>query len=405
MAKQKITVLFTALLMFAAALPVWAAVTIEGVYTNYESPSTSSATVYYQGTPPFTIYSSPDGQDWVLRASGVNVYSYIYTGCTNYVNYYFKIQDNLGSTALALAFPPDNNPHGSFKFNTSYCAACHVTHAGSGIYLMKSPNAVALCTTCHDGTQSKYDVMNGKVKLPGGDWGETSGGPFGALRTEADLPAGESVESAVYTGYTSESTQPVTNSPTSIHNLGRAFNTAPGGVSDKEAGMGCESCHDPHGNSRNFRNLKNTIKVTDTLSVDINFQAFAETDPAKSSGYGENVTYNTGSIYFCSACHSDYNQASGSGSTAATSTNQPGFPLTASSMNKFIHAVNTPLYFEGEYLTTSLPVEVGTGINTVVCLSCHHSHGTARTGASQLTGSTALIRIDDQGVCQECHKK
>ncbi|KNZ69269.1 putative multiheme cytochrome c [Thermincola ferriacetica] len=391
--------------LFTVISPALAAVTIDGVKITYESPTTSVSTVYFQGTPPFTIYCSLDGQDWSQKATGVTVSSFTYTGCRNYVNYYFKIQDSTGSTAVGVAFPPDNNPHGSYKTDSSYCAACHVTHAASGVYLMKAPNAVALCTTCHDGTQSKYDVMNGRVKLPNGDWAETSGGPFGALRTEENLPVGESVYSAVYAGYTSESNVAINNSPTSIHNLGVSFNVAPGGVSDRLTGLSCESCHDPHGKGGNFRNLRTVIRVTDTLSVNVNFRAFAETDPAKSSGYGENITYDTGSIYFCSACHSDYNQPSGSGSVAATSTQQPGFPLTAASMNKFIHAVNTPLYYKGEYLTTSLPLEVGTGVNTIVCITCHHSHGTARKGISQRTGSTALIRLDRQAVCEECHKK
>ena len=385
--------------------PAGAVVNIDGVSVNYETDTTSVLSVYYSGSPPFAIYSSFDGERWNQLATNVAVYSYSYSNCTNYVNYYFKVQDQMGNSAVTPAFPPDANPHGSYKINTSYCAACHVTHTAAGTYLMKAPNVVALCTTCHDGTQSKYDVMNGVVRLPGGEWGETSGGPFGALRTEEELPVGELVYSAVYSGYTSESEQNITNSPTSVHNLGTGFNQAPGGVSDLTEGLGCESCHDPHGNSRNFRNLKNVIQVTGGLSVAIDFQAFAETDSAKVHGYGEDINYNTGSIYFCSACHSDYNQASGSGSTSATGTNQPGFPLGAPSMNKFIHAVNTPLYYNGEYLTTLLPVESGSGINTVVCLTCHHSHGTARTGISRRTGSTALIRMDNQGVCEECHKK
>lgn len=389
------------LIPFVIVAPAYAAVKIDGVMMSYETDSTSIATIYYHGEPPFTIYSSLDGQEWIQCASNVMVNEYVYSGCTNYVNYYFKIQDSSGSVAVTLAFPPNSNPHGSYTINSTYCASCHVTHAASGAYLMKEPTVVALCTTCHDGTQSKYDVMNGKVKLPDGEWAETSGGPFGRLKSVPELP----VELAVYEGYTSNSEVPVENNPTSIHNLGVSFNMAPGGISDRIAGMSCESCHDPHGNGGNFRNLKSSLQVTDTLKVNVNFSAFPKTDPNKSGGYGENITYDTGSIFFCSACHSDYNQAEGSGSVAATSTQQPGFGISSASMNKYIHAVNTPLYFQDEYLTTSLPVEVGTGINTVVCLTCHHAHGTAKTGVSKKTGSTALIRLDRQAVCQECHKK
>jgi hypothetical protein len=273
-----------------------------------------------------------------------------------------------------------------------------VTHSGDNAFLLNQPTVVALCTTCHDGSQSKYDVRNGKVRLANG-YGDTSGGPFGPLQTS--LP----VDIAVYEDAKSLSTAEVAYNPTSIHNLGVTILEAPGGVSEMDSGLTCTDCHEIHNISGNFRNLKYVIKVKDSVYVNINFIAYAKTDPSMTSGYGEDIYYDTGSIFFCSACHSDYNQPSGSGNIAATGTEVPGLSISAGSAQKFIHSVNTPLIFRGEYYSSSLPLESGTGVNVVVCLTCHHAHGTYKTGVSKISGSTALLRMSRQAVCQECHKK
>lgn len=45
------------------------------------------------------------------------------------------------------------------------------------------------------------------------------------------------------------------------------------------------------------------------------------------------------------------------------------------------------------------------GVNSakVVCISCHYAHGTKKTDSS--TGNSHLKRMDNSGVCQNCHKK
>lgn len=392
-------IVFTVAVFLVFAGTAFASVRISSLSIFYETENTSKAVVYFQGNPPFTVYRSTDGNNWGTPvAQGLTGNFFCDSGLQNLVNYYYKIQDVDGTYGIAAAYPPTDNVHSSLIGKSELCAACHVTHAAQGAYLIIQPNVVALCTTCHDGSQSKYDVRNGKVRLSTG-FGDTSGGPFGLLQT--GLP----VETAVYEGFESLSAREVPVTPTSVHNLGTSISQAPGGVSDISSGLSCVDCHDPHGVTGNFRNLRSQIQVTEGVRVGVNFQAFARTDPDATSGYGEDIYYNTGSIFFCSACHSDYNQPSGSGSTAATDTQVPGLELSPRSMNKFIHAVNTPLIFRGEYYTSSLPLESGTGVNVVVCLTCHQAHGTFKTGESAITGSTALIRMDRQAICQECHKK
>ncbi len=402
MKRYKLTVFMSLFVFLTISVPpALAALKIDSLIVNYESAGTSSATVYFQGTPPFRIYRSLDGNDWgtPLEANFSN-YEYTDTGLTNYYNYYYKIQQiGDGASAVVAAYPPSNNVHTSLRDDTTeLCAACHVTHSGQSAYLLTQPTVVALCTTCHDGSQSKYDVMNGKVRLPSG-YGNTSGGPFGPLQTSSP------VDIAVYADYRSVSTVEIAYNPTSIHNLGTLLPEAPGGVSDRQSGLSCLDCHEIHNISGNFRNLKSVIEVTDGVSVNINYKAFAKTDPLSTSGYGEDIFYDSGSIFFCSACHSDYNQAMGSGSTAATGTQVPGLSLSSVTMNKFVHAVNTPLVFRGEYYSSALPLESGSGVNVVVCITCHHAHGTFKTGTNKITSSTTLLRMDRQAVCEECHKK
>ena len=402
--RLKVSGIVTGLLLFSFLLvfstPGYAETKINSLVVGYESPATSTASVYYQGMAPFNIFRSLDGNDWGTPiATSLSVYEYTDTGLDNYFNYYYKVQDSQGLYAIVAAYPPNNNVHTSLRGDTTYlCGVCHNTHSGQSALLLNQPTVVALCTTCHDGSQSKYDVRNGKVRLSTG-YADTSGGPFGPLQTS--LP----VEIAVYDDARSVSSEAVPTNPTSIHNLGTPAFRAPGGVNESSFGLTCTNCHEIHNVSGNFRNLRPTIKVTDTVSVNINFRAFARSDPSLTGGYGEDIYYDTGSIFFCSACHSDYNQASGSGSTAATITKVPGLALSASAMDKFMHAVNTPLIFRGEYYSSKLPLESGTGVNVVVCLTCHHAHGTFKSGASKISGSTALLRMDQQGVCQECHKK
>jgi hypothetical protein len=59
-------------------------------------------------------------------------------------------------------------------------------------------------------------------------------------------------------------------------------------------------------------------------------------------------------------------------------------------------------------LTTSLPLQQPAG--KFGCITCHFAHGTN----AQITGyasnvapanDSALLRLDNRGVCQDCHKK
>lgn len=362
---------------------------------------TSNVQLYFEGVPPFTIYRSLDGQSWgAPLVTALELETYLDEGLTNHVNYYYRLVDASMVSDVQIVFPPNRDVHGRYARNTDLCAMCHIAHAAMGARLLIRDSVVATCTSCHDGTQSKYDVRNGQVNL-GLSYAPSNAGPFGALLTDSGFPWLDVEEGFAYDG-----SEPVNEVATSIHRLGAAISSAPGTVSDRMGGLGCQDCHNPHGSS-NYRNLRTTIPVTAELaSENITVMAFSVTDPGLSRGYGERIYYLSGSSYFCSSCHSDFHQTSGSGSIAAAESAQgPEFNVSPGASGKYMHSVNTQMVFDGRYFTTSLPMETGSGVNQLTCLTCHFAHGTNKTGLSIRTNSTALLRLDDQAVCQDCHKR
>lgn len=403
MDRAKITFFLSAILLLMLVSPssvVWAAPEITGIEVQPVDTNTSDLTLHFSGTAPYTIYRSLDGQAWgAPLVSGYNQESWSDVGLNNFTNYYYKVIDATAVAVTGVAFPPNNDVHGHYARDSEACASCHVTHTAVGPKLLVSPTVVGLCTSCHDGTQSKYDVRNGRVNL-GSSIGPSNAGPFGPLYADTGDP-----KTVVQAGYDSQSTELIEDSPTSIHNLGTMVSNAPGTISDRAGGLGCQDCHNPHG-SENYRNLLSKMTVRSDLESDVVVKATAATDPLKSRGYAERITYLSGSVYFCSACHSDFNQTSGAGSNSITASAQgPEYGLSPGAAGKYMHPVNTEMVFDGEYFTTTLPMETGSGVNQVVCLTCHFAHGSSKSGISKRTNSTALIRLNDQGVCQDCHKR
>lgn len=74
----------------------------------------------------------------------------------------------LAGRALAANELPNNqlhlsNPHQNFTSNTAACATCHSTHKAVGPKLLSGSNTYDSCTNCHNGTESVYDVLDGKI--------------------------------------------------------------------------------------------------------------------------------------------------------------------------------------------------------------------------------------------------
>jgi len=83
-------------------------------------------------------------------------------------------------------------------------------------------------------------------------------------------------------------------------------------------------------------------------------------------------------------------------------------------VTRYRHKMNTPITGGTYNLTTALPLQDPTGDgpsadDQLFCLTCHRAHGTntSMTGLATVapTNDSALLRIDNRGVCEECHKK
>ena len=170
----------------------------------------------------------------------------------------------LSALGASAAFA-DGGPHGGFvnpvtvanstftatTVNTDGCAGCHRVHESPAAdHLLKAPTEFELCTSCHNGTGSVLDVLDGK-RLSA-----TASTRPGSSATGGDLLGG---------GFDFQRGQPTT----SKHPIGAAAawgaGTAQPGqlapfdtTSGTAASLDCASCHDPHG-SRNYRMLNEQV--------------------------------------------------------------------------------------------------------------------------------------------------
>ncbi len=376
--------------------------------TGVKAGSTPSVyvSVYWQGIPVadfYKIYFSTSN-NWgtvakVVYETGAASYVYTKLSLTNYINYFIKIVAVDGTetgVSEARAYPPDSNPHGYYSDNPGLCGNCHYTHKAMGPSLVAATTANNLCVTCHDGTQSKYDVLSGKYRGPGsvgndvyrGTWYNSIAGPYGTI-------GGKTVANSAY-------------QPTSRHDLDIYNYSAPGNNIENlevaDAHLSCASCHDPHG-SENYRLLRADMRCSvDPTAPLLDIDAYTVTGATY-----ESTIYVQGAVDFCGSCHSDFNQGAGAGSTAARTTDQAGFDLSAASTDMYMHAVNVNAQFTtetGVHITppTNLPYENG----KVICQTCHFTHGTINTGdhvRRDGVPSTVLKRFDQTVGCEACHNK
>jgi len=238
--------------------------------------------------------------------------------------------------------------HGPYSALTAACAACHRTHSAQGPSLMVTADDIELCLTCHNGTGSVYNSVEGVIQV-NGKTAPSAAGPI-ALVSQGG-PA------------------------TSAHLIGNAFD-APGGPLSKSA-LACGDCHDPHG-SPNFRMIRTDL-TWNNVNTSIAFTATL----AHAGTVSETVKYLSGSVTVCTACHIDYGQHSG-GKFSDGTRHDVGVKVTS------------------DYTPGNLPLENG----KLVCLTCHYAHGTrvTNTAASGLgSTSTALKRQGNWSLCSQCH--
>ncbi|MDA8441925.1 MAG: hypothetical protein M0Z55_06075 [Peptococcaceae bacterium] len=305
-----------------------------------------------------------------------------------------------GATALA-----DNvGPHGNYTANTAACAQCHRTHTAN------APNLLAFttsgnqnyiyrtCIFCHDGTGSKYDEVDGQILESNGDRYPTPAGGFQNMATIGGPPG-------------VAATAPVTSSHIVDSPDGSGVNI-PGGsqAANGAIELTCVNCHDPHGDTGNSRLL---VPVVPVLSPDgTTWETISTTSstlytPTSTSvtinvtdtTTGESVTYNSAISNFCGACHTDYLQTT-TGPTGVYTTGLYRHPVAENGYNL---AASGATGYNGTNF--ALPTASG----NVTCLTCHYAHGTTVMVATSTYDPPApvrpatLLRMDERGVCENCH--
>ena len=286
-----------------------------------------------------------------------------------------------------------------------------------------------LCLTCHGsgGTGSNIDVENG-IYTPTSD--ALLGGGFIFFQGKA-VSSTHSSDNSHQSAWGSGTTWNSTYDCAGCHNPESglvwpgaptwgispgAMATFPGRGQNVTMPLTCCSCHDPHGGV-NYRLLQQrlhppTIQQEKPVGSGMVFVSSNETggDNPDQPGYTADYTnpnYKLGLGDWCTGCHFTYHQ-----SVSVQPFNaEDGNGL----ITRYRHKMNIVITGGTYNLTTSLPLEdpFGNGASVddqIFCLTCHFAHGTntimsGRAANVAPINDSALLRIDNRGVCQDCHKK
>ncbi|RJQ32735.1 MAG: hypothetical protein C4562_02660 [Actinobacteria bacterium] len=327
---------------------------------------------------------------------------------------------------------------------TDKCAACHRGHTGKTQRLLsRSGTVYQFCTFCHNGTGANTNVVDGSFSGNYTAWGTAADGEAGA-----GLNGGGYQNAFYYTGrggrrsgYGSIANDGMrhnaTGSDTDIYTAWGSGNTGPG----LTMLLTCTSCHDPHGTNNpdgtddstvdgteRYRILKNRVNGQD-LDVIIKsneIDAFGRHDYTKDA-------YQTGTSQFCASCHNQYVIAKGTirGGTSGKYDSGDGL----GSKVRYRHKVG--IYIAGDEYTgngrdmvdvlndgVKLPLEQEEynsniqGNDSTACLTCHQAHGSTSTMGnlaaagpannpanfpSGFVKSNTLLRLNNRGICEDCH--
>ncbi len=308
--------------------------------------------------------------------------------------------------AMAGSVSANGGPHGGYAPTTDGCAGCHRAHTATGPNLLVSNSTNDLCMSCHGatGAGANTNVDDGQYLSSRDD----SGGAYD--HGAANTPDGAALLGGGFVNYRS---LPVT----SIHNpdgtelAAWGYGVARGSMADLAESLTCASCHDPHG-SPNYRIINETING---IGVSV-----AQVDEGAAKDY-DTEQWGSGTSSVCAACHGAYH-VTRAGSGSDNSDNTTGNVDYGGDIASFAHRIDMTYSYgananpetvglDGYYLPLA---ETGAG-DYVVCMTCHLPHGTSvemvgNADGAGLPGETsatdsALLRIDNRGVCQVCHQK
>jgi predicted CXXCH cytochrome family protein len=281
------------------------------------------------------------------------------------------------------------NKHGSYATNTDACGGCHKTHTAAYTNLINvnagtgKNDTYELCAYCHNATgESKYDVVDGRVEATTYYWAAPAGGFTNGLSAEGAITAIPTLDTKAITD------KHDVDDTTALMN-----HTAPGGHASAQFALSCGNCHDPHGTG-SYRTLQTTVNSFTVAGANDPVVVGTISATVTDVGNGkESITYSDTKMNdFCGACHKDYlATTAGSGDT-----NSGVYDTT-----KKRHRVGMLANGASGYDATKLVLPLGN--SNVTCITCHYAHGYTTT-SSYANGPT-MLRMDERGVCQNCHNK
>ncbi len=299
----------------------------------------------------------------------------------------------------------NGGPHGDYSATTDACAGCHRTHTAVGPQLLIANSSYGLCMSCHGSSAAgaNTNVEDGIYLASRDD--TVANENHGAANT----PDGSPLLGGGFVNYRGQAV-------TSIHNVNGDADDLQAWGNDVARGLtaeitdpefSCASCHDPHG-STNYRILKTEVNgmAVQVEQVDENAKDY------------DTENWGTGTSILCSACHSAYHEtAANVGSDLSAQQYSGGFTHRVD-MSYFYRNNDNPEtvgFTDTAGTTVRVPLAQSGEGDIVVCLTCHLPHGssafmTGNADQGGLPGETAsadsaLLRLDNRGVCQACHQK
>jgi predicted CXXCH cytochrome family protein len=319
----------------------------------------------------------------------------------------------MAGVAIAGAGPHKGGTPG-FTQDTDACAGCHRAHTGVHASLLKAGNTYyEFCVSCHDGTGANTNVVDGVFTGTTTSWGTQTygtagnglnGGGFSNAKPYTDRSGRNGTSAAVTSKHD-------VASDSATYTAWGGGNSGPGYTMT----LTCVSCHDPHGTT-NYRILKADPKSNGYTPGPVTSN---ESTPDFTS-----IKYKSGQSAWCVDCHSQYMTAQGtrpdndpvSGTQNTSGTYDAGDGLGAAV--RYRHPVDVSLGGTKAGNLNShikLPVDQGTYSSSIQsgdeiqCLSCHQVHGTIATMTINAqvgpAADTALLRLNNRGVCENCHQK
>jgi len=308
--------------------------------------------------------------------------------------------------ALTLLFggiaSADAGPHGGYTTTTAACAGCHRAHTGQAENLLKAgPQQTDFCFACHGngGLGAATNVQGGQWMDPTARQDPYGGGAsFNGNVVGRGLKGGGFATTLMDTALTGSVNGPKpttsrhrTDDPNAIMWGGGAVNSGKG----PQLTLKCADCHGPHGRASStktptYRILRGRPTIGtgtepgDVPDVDIKVYTI---DSANGQYTGQPYTNMTQISAFCGYCHVRIHAASATASGDA--------------LYNYRH-VTLGTNTEPDY-TKGFPG----------CLTCHVAHGTSAAMEGYATQVTvdgtaidsALLRLDNRGVCEICHNK